>query len=158
MHGTSCRSHSLGMILPQGHLGNSTPQYLFKPASHCNPHYGHTPSLISENLTFHLIGLPESTVASQADLFPNKWPFPSSQESQFHATYPQCSVSISSQDVANIFFFFHFFLFCLFLMGGQLLYNVVFVSTIDQHESAISILMAPPSRTSLSNSLPIPPL
>ena len=138
---------------PPGASGNSTPQYLFKPASHCNPHYGHTPSLISENLTFHLIGLSESTVASQADLFPNKWPFPSSQESQFHATHPQCSVSISSQDVANIFFFFHFFLLCLFL-----LYNVVFVFTIDQHESAISILMAPPAQTLLSNSLPIPPL
>ena len=40
--------------------------------------YCHAPPVVSESLTCHLIGLPASTVASQADLFPNKWPFPSS--------------------------------------------------------------------------------
>ena len=32
-----------------------------------------------------------------------------------------------------------------FLIGGYLLYNVVLVSAIQQHESAISIHISPPS-------------
>ena len=37
----------------------------------------------------------------------------------------------------------------LFLIGRWLLYNIVFVSVIHQHESAIGILLSPPSTTSL---------
>ena len=37
----------------------------------------------------------------------------------------------------------------LFLIGGKLLYNVVLVSAIQQHESAIGIQMSPPFGTSL---------
>ena len=39
----------------------------------------------------------------------------------------------------------HFFFKNLFLIGGILLYNIVLMSTIYQHESAISIHMSPPS-------------
>ena len=42
-----------------------------------------------------------------------------------------------------------FFLNLLFLIGGWLLYSVVLVSAIDQHESAIGIHVSPPSWTSL---------
>ena len=40
-----------------------------------------------------------------------------------------------------------------FLIGGYLLYNVVLVSATQQHESAISIHISPPSHP-----YPIPPL
>ena len=42
----------------------------------------------------------------------------------------------------------------LFLIGGFLLYNIVLVSAMCQHESAIGIHMSPPSSTSLP--LPTP--
>ena len=41
----------------------------------------------------------------------------------------------------------------LFSVGGQLLYNIVLVPAIHQHESVIGIHTSPPSTTSL----PIPP-
>ena len=34
---------------------------------------------------------------------------------------------------------------CLFLIGGKSLYNIVLVSAIHQHESAIGVRMSPPS-------------
>ena len=42
------------------------------------------------------------------------------------------------------------FLKSLFLIGGKLLYNIVLVSAVQQHESAISICISPPSGTSLA--------
>ena len=44
---------------------------------------------------------------------------------------------------------FFFFKKKLFLIGGYLLYNIVLVSAIYQHESVIGICMSPPSRSSL---------
>ena len=41
--------------------------------------------------------------------------------------------------------FFYNFFYNLFLIGGQLLYNVVLVSTVQQCESALSIHISPPS-------------
>ena len=38
----------------------------------------------------------------------------------------------------------------LFLIGGYLLYNIVLISAMHQHESAIGIHISPPSWTSLS--------
>ena len=37
-----------------------------------------------------------------------------------------------------------FIYFCKFLIGGQLLYNIVLVSAVQQHESALSIHISPP--------------
>ena len=42
-----------------------------------------------------------------------------------------------------------FYFFNLFLIGGQLLYNIVLVSALHQHESAIGTHMSPRSGTSL---------
>ena len=49
-----------------------------------------------------------------------------------------------------------FFIFCLFLIGGYLLYSVVLVSAI-QHESAISVHMSSPSWAYLPPSNPFHP-
>ena len=48
---------------------------------------------------------------------------------------------MSSQDAVFIIFL----KFYLFLIGGWLLYNIVLVSAIHQHESATGIHMSPPS-------------
>ena len=45
----------------------------------------------------------------------------------------------------------------LFLIGGKLLNNIVWVSAIHQHESAIGIHFSPPSRTSFPSATPIHP-
>ena len=48
------------------------------------------------------------------------------------------------------------FLSSFFLTEGKLLYNVVFISAIQQHESAVSTHISPPSRASLPPPQPIP--
>ena len=49
------------------------------------------------------------------------------------------------------------FLIHLFLIKGQLFYNIVLVSSIHQHESAIGIHRSPPSWTSLPPPTPFNP-
>ena len=50
----------------------------------------------------------------------------------------------------------YYFFFNLFLIGGQLLYNVVSISAIQEHESAISIHIPLPLRPPSHPSHPTP--
>lgn len=78
----------------------SPPKYLLnQPTSR----YCHPPPVVSESLTCHLIGLPESAVASQADLFPNKWPFPFPGNPSFVLHILNSVSSVSSKNGSNTF-------------------------------------------------------
>ena len=61
-------------------------------------------------------------------------------------------------NIAIIIVWWLFFFLNLFLIGGQLLYSIVLLSAIHQHESVMSIHMSPPLWTSPHNLHPIPPL
>ena len=76
--------------------------------------------------------------------------------------YLQSLLDFRMSGVGTINFFFFFRICILFslslsLIGGQLLYNIVLISAIHQHESATGVHMSPPSWTPLPSPTPSHP-